>query len=398
VSLPLPTLTPSAPANPATDLSVRVLDRAADLEALVPAWEDLAARALEPNVFYEPWLFLPALHAFGAGRELRFVVVEDGSRLCGFFPLERRRLGRFLPLHVLGLWRHVHCFLGTPLVRADCAGRCLDAFFTWLADSRYGAALLELDEVAADGPLYQEVQAILERRRLPSFVRARWQRALLRVGAEDAETLLRATLSKRRRRILAQRQRLLGQRGQLAFVPLGPGDDVAAWADAFLACEASGWKGRACTAMACREAEGRFFRAATAAAFRRGRLLALALHLDGRPVALRCSFLAGGGAFAFKTAFDEQWADYSPGVLIEVETLRRLHDGREADWMDSCATGDNETFNTLWADRRAMATLVAATGRAPGGLVVSLLPALRALKRTLFRRPHPAPEPTRSRP
>jgi CelD/BcsL family acetyltransferase involved in cellulose biosynthesis len=393
MSLLLPTSMPFAPAVPAADLSVRVLHGAAELEALVPAWEDLAAAALEPNVFYEPWLFLPALHAFGAGRDLCFVAIEDGSRLCGFFPLERRRPGRFLPLRVLGLWRHVHCFLGTPLVRADCAGRCLDAFFTWLAGSRDGAALLELDEVAADGPFYEQVEAVLEQRRLPSFVRARWQRALLQVGPEDGETRIRATLSKRRRRVVAQRQRLLGQHGRLAFVPLGRGDDVAAWTDAFLAIEASGWKGRAGTALACREAEGRFFRAAIAEAFRRNRLLALALHLDGRPVAMRCSFLAGGGGFAFKTAFDEAWAECSPGVLIEVETLRRLHDGREALWMDSCTTSDNETFNSLWPERRTMATLVAATGRAPGGLVVSLLPALRALKRILFRRHAPAPEP-----
>jgi len=33
------------------------------LEAIVPAWEELAAHALEHNPFYEPWVLLPALAA-----------------------------------------------------------------------------------------------------------------------------------------------------------------------------------------------------------------------------------------------------------------------------------------------------------------------------------------------
>ena len=41
------------------------------LSSFVPAWEELAAAALEPNVFYEHWMLLPALQAFGAGKDLR---------------------------------------------------------------------------------------------------------------------------------------------------------------------------------------------------------------------------------------------------------------------------------------------------------------------------------------
>ncbi len=33
------------------------------LAAIVPAWEGLAANAIEANPFYEPWFLLPALRA-----------------------------------------------------------------------------------------------------------------------------------------------------------------------------------------------------------------------------------------------------------------------------------------------------------------------------------------------
>src|SRR5687768_13561878 len=62
-------------------LSVVVIDDLAVLEKYVPAWEDLAANAIEPNAFYEPWMMMPAIHAFGAsgasgaGRRLQFALV-----------------------------------------------------------------------------------------------------------------------------------------------------------------------------------------------------------------------------------------------------------------------------------------------------------------------------------
>jgi hypothetical protein len=40
----------------------------------------------------------------------------------------------------------------------------------------------------------------------------------------------------------------------------------------------------------------------------------------------------------------------------------------------------------LWPDRRAIATTILASGRAPGGLVVSVLPLLRWVYRTFIRR------------
>ena len=48
------------PAAPAEEISVLAVE---DVEALecTSRWEDLAAAAIEPNVFQEPWMLLPAL-------------------------------------------------------------------------------------------------------------------------------------------------------------------------------------------------------------------------------------------------------------------------------------------------------------------------------------------------
>src|SRR5262245_5930122 len=98
-------------------LSVTVVDDLTALEQYVSAWEDLAAAAIEPNVFYEPWMLMPAIRAFGAGRRALFALIQatDPARplgsplLAGLFPLELKShydgIGKKLPLKTISLWR-----------------------------------------------------------------------------------------------------------------------------------------------------------------------------------------------------------------------------------------------------------------------------------------------------
>jgi hypothetical protein len=156
---------------------------------------------------------------------------------------------------------------------------------------------------------------------------------------------------------------------------------LSAWVEAFLDLEASGWKGKEGTAMKNLPADAAFFREATRGAFERGQLLMLGLFLDGRPIALKCNFLAPPGSFAFKIAFDESFAQHSPGVLLEMANVEHLHGARPVAWMDSCAVAEHFMINRLWRERRAVQTLLVATGRAPGDLIASLMPLGRWLKR-----------------
>jgi len=150
---------PSASLPKKLALSVRVVEDWAQLEQYVPAWDALAASALEPNVFYESWMLRPALELLGQGSDLLFVLVvaelpagsPQAPFLCGLFPLERRRRYKGLPVRALALWRYVHCYLCTPLIHAAYARECLQVFFDWLANDRRGAPLLECTWIPGEG-------------------------------------------------------------------------------------------------------------------------------------------------------------------------------------------------------------------------------------------------------
>jgi CelD/BcsL family acetyltransferase involved in cellulose biosynthesis len=378
-----------APIDPlARPLAIEVVRSVDALEAHGPALEALAARAIEPNVFYEPWLLLPALRAYGQGARLEFVLVfQSDARatrgpdaLVAFFPLERRHSYKRLPVHTLRLASHVHCFLCTPLVRADRARQALAAFLDWLGAGT--AAVMEFRDIAGEGPFHQLLVQMLHERARPPWVVDWHTRALFR-PRRDADAYVGAAISGRHAKELRRKHRRLAEQGRLEYRELKVGEDLQPWLEQFLELEARGWKGTVGGALACNARGRTFFATAVAEAHRRGRLMALGLYLDDRPLALKCNFLAADGSFAFKIAFDEAYAAWSPGLLLEFENIRRLHDRPEVRWMDSCAHARHALINRIWLDRRTVQTLAFGTGRAPGDLAIALMSLLRWLHRTL---------------
>jgi CelD/BcsL family acetyltransferase involved in cellulose biosynthesis len=388
---------PSSPGQPRKlTWSVVVIENWADLEPYLPAWEELAAAALEPNVFYEPWMLRPALESYGAGRQLLLVLVVaqlpagQPPLVGGLFPLERRRGYKGLPVRVLSLWQYIHCFLCTPLVHAAYARPCLNAFVDWLANDPQGTPLLECPWIAAEGPWARALAEFLEERPLAHLAVEGFTRPLLCSRAGGPE-YLEEVLSSERRRQLRRNEKRLTQAGPVDFVELEAGAEVEPWIEEFLRLEASGWKGQSTTALACHGVDREFFRTATREAWRRGRLMMLALRWQGRTIAQLCCYLAGSGAFAFKIAYDEDQAAATPGVLLEVERIRRVHQRPEIRWVDSCNAPGPSLLKELWADRRVLQTLLIAPGKTPGPFCLSLLPLLRWVRRKAFPRPTRAP-------
>jgi CelD/BcsL family acetyltransferase involved in cellulose biosynthesis len=386
------------------DYVVQVMRGAEELAGVVAEWDDLARHALEPNAYYEPWMVLPALRAFGSGKDLFFAFVygpkaperSGGRPLCGFFPLERHSKTKGLPVSRLELWKHKFCFLCTPLVREIGGEAALGAFLDWLPTA--GAAVADWAHAPGDGPIFRFLTEHLARRGRPFLVENSYARALYNPPAGTrSEDYLNAALNGKRRSELRRQEKGLGRAGPIEWKTLERADDLPAWIDAFLALEASGWKGREETAFASKEPDRAFFSEMTGAAFASGRLMMLGLFQNGRPIALKCNFLAPPGSFAFKIAYDEGCAHCSPGVQLELENLRWLASQTECRWMDSCtAIPNHPMIDRLWTERRLMQDVLMSTGRRSGDWLLALLPTLRRCKRSLSRLRRPRTKPQMS--
>lgn len=373
---------------------VALLLKPSEMPAYRPACEALAKEALEPNAFYEPWMLLPALETL-ADETLRFLLIfvpdaqqpENTLVLGGVFPLTLNWRWRWLPIGTGRLWKHPHCYLCVPLVHARHGEQVVEAFLDCMGSSP--CSLFELPTIAAKGAFARLLAEQLRQRRWPSLAFNEHARPMLG-QRRDVETFLRKTLRTSRRKNILRRQRQLAAKGRLEYDLLTPTGDVSAWIQEFLTLEASGWKGKAGSALACRRQDLAFFTSAAQQAFARGRLLMLALRLDGRAVAMRTIFLAGSGAFCFKPAYDEAYARFSPGILLSAHLIRHLHQHPEIAWLDSCSAPGNTPLGELTSERRDIQSVLFSTGGILGNLAVRSLRGLRHLSRRLRRKGDPS--------
>jgi CelD/BcsL family acetyltransferase involved in cellulose biosynthesis len=370
-------------------LKVVVVEKEEDLRDHAAAWQDLAEHAMESNVFYEPWMLMPAIKTLGQGKSLRFIFIYETSqldssgttRLHGFFPVELLSRFRNLPIRVASLWKHLHCFLCTPLVRTDRARETLAALLEWAArDPR--ADMVDFSLVSGDGPFHRLLIEHADEtgslsRVTSSFTRAMWNRG------ENLEPYLRHTLSSGIRKEYRRQRKRLGELGRLEFLTLRQSDGVDDWMEKFLRLEASGWKARQGTALRTNADQRAFVREVARNGFARGQVLLQGLFLDGRPLAMLFSFQAGAGKFAFKIAYDETFAKYSPGVLMTLDLLGYLHADARCAWIDSCAEPDHPMINRLLKDRKIIQTVLVSTGRWAGDLLVAAYPAGKWLSRLI---------------
>jgi CelD/BcsL family acetyltransferase involved in cellulose biosynthesis len=359
----------------------------AALERHLAAWDDLVAHAVEPNPFFEPYALLAAWRHLAAA-DLEIVLVwaphplpRQPPVLAGLFPLVRSPRYKGLPVPVLRTWTHLYSYTATPLVRAGQAGDVLAALFAWLR-AEADVILFEWRMIRADGAFHHALIDALNRLGYEPFRDRCHTRAYVRPGA-TADAYLRHAIGGKKRKELRRQERRLAEAGTLRYDELRPGGDLEAWLDEFIALEDRGWRGRRGTALRSDPAALAAFRALARGAFTRGRWMTLALRLDGRAIAMKCNLRAGDGAIAYKITYDEAFARFSPGVLLEIEQLRRLHEPGAPAWMDSGAAPEHPMIDHLWRDRLAIETLVVPTGHAPGQLAIAAMPLVRWISRTV---------------
>lgn len=318
---------------------------------LALAWDALAGEASEPNPFFERWFLEPGLRHLSA-KEVRLFAAWDGPRLVGLIPVARRCGYARLPVAHSSNWLHYHAFLGTPLIARGAEREVWQTLFAAL-DSAHGlGAFLHLTHLVEDGPVLAGLKAACRGEGRDHALVHRSQRAMMRADREGVP-YYETTVRKKKRKEIGRLAKRLADEGIVAPRILEDGRELPAWCDAFLALEASGWKGAAGSALGSTPSTESFFRETAAAAWARGKLDFLALELDGRPVAMLVTLLAGDGGFSYKIAHDEAYARFSPGVLLQIENYA-TPSRRGLAWMDSCAVENHSMIDSLWAERRSL--------------------------------------------
>jgi CelD/BcsL family acetyltransferase involved in cellulose biosynthesis len=337
-----------------------------ELTSIADEWRELADRALEPNVFYAPAFAVAAAEVFG--RDAGAVLVWSGTsprKLLGLFParIEPRRYGLKLPV-LLG-WTHPYAPLGTPLVDREAAEPVIGAWLAHLADNPDLPGLVLLPFLPTDGLFAAALDGIVRRAQMPAEDFNCHQRAQL-VPDADRLSFVERSVGRHKLKELRRCVRRLGDIGALLFITATEPDEVAAAAADFFALEARGWKGRAGTAAALHDDVHRFMTAAIADLAAEGKVAVNRIFIDGRAIAVTITLRSGDTAWFWKIVYDEDFAKYSPGVVLTLAVSEDLIEDTSLVRTDSCATANHPMIDHLWRERLALGDrLIAVRPRAP---------------------------------
>lgn len=356
----------------------------------IDAWNGLAAQAVEPNPFSESWFLRPALEQFDPANRSQLFSLWDGDQLCGLMPISvQPRYGRWPMPHVQN-WLHHNAFLGTPLVRSGYEEIFWQTYLAQLDTDPGQALFAHLHCLTIGGALATALERVCADQKRRCALVQRAERAFLERGLTPEAYLENAVRGKKRKELRRQKNRL-SEEGTLTFARDGSATGLDEWTQEFLALERRGWKGEYGSALACAAETRTLFAEILSGSAAAGKLERLDLRLDGKPLAMLVNFLCAPGSFSFKTAFDEEYSRFSPGVLLQIENLALL-EHPDIEWCDSCAAEGHPMIDSLWTGRRAIGRYSVAIGGAARRAAFGALLAAELAKSA--RRPfkHPLPE------
>ncbi len=345
-----------------TGIVVRRLGPAAYAE-LRPVFAELARHALEPNPHMAPAAVSAATTLVP---EEEIVVLcawlsaaLDFEQLVGIWAFRREKGWRsgfsaalaapLVPLYEVS---------SLPVLDRDHAAEAARALMRYLLASRDLPHRLLLP---LDGPCYAALAEACRQTGSAISTYERWVRPVMIPRPEDGfESYLRRSLGSSYKKRM-QQFRAVAKQGALTF-RRNRGRGALEALDAFLAMEASGWKGEAGTAIACLPADTAYIRRLAELCAADDTLLIDTLLHEGRAIAMGLLIESGNRRHFLKIAYDETQSRHSPGRTLAIAMLQADFNGTPPAFFDSGAGEGVDAGTYVWGERREMANAIIRIG------------------------------------
>lgn len=330
-------------------------------------WADLTRRA-SPNVFMDP-AALTAAHDTKFAKISVLLAWEEGAgpqKLVGVWALQMRKIVPFWPAWFEAL-PYNYAFLSSPVIDPAFVDDVIAAFFAAIEKDPALPNVINLQSFNAESPDHDAIIKAL---------RARGGEHLSFSGS--ARPFVTREFGVKRsgstRKKLRQDWNRLSALGSVDIVNDRTPDAAKEAFEAFLVLEAESWKGDRGTALLCDEEDAAFVRLLIGnLAEQRNASVAL-LRIDGRAIAAQVLMYCGTTAYTWKTAFNADYAKYSPGALLIDKVTEELFSTPGIDAIDSCSA-EGSFMAQLWAGRRNMVDFLIDVG--PGKSIGFTIEAVR---------------------
>jgi CelD/BcsL family acetyltransferase involved in cellulose biosynthesis len=314
-------------------------------------WDELADRVQAPPFLHSGWI-AAWLRAFGGG-ELRTIEARREGELVALLPMLRQRSRLCSPAN----W---HTPMFGPL-SVDAAAR--DEVVARVFDQ--SSALVDLSFLDGDGNELESIVRAAREAGRPTVARPVAQSLFIDVDTEIGE--YEQCLSRNRRKALRRHRRNLEAEGEVGFEVHDGSTGLDELIAEVFAVEASGWKGKAGTAMSSTPATASFYTDVARWAADRGWLRLALLRLDGRPIACDFALEQGGAWYTLKAGYDEEFRSFGPGALLLFDEVAHCCESPDVSRIE--LLGHEDDFKASWTTEGSPRTSVSAFTRSPAGLV-----------------------------
>jgi len=343
-------------------------------------WRQLAERAIDANPLGEPDCVIPAARYQEFGSEIVLAVVEHQDRFVASLPLRPFRYWYDIHYPIIANRIRRGANMASPLLDPDFAPEAAESLFTTLArERRHLGHLLGLDSLRVGSPVERLLLDTAQRMGLRTYIREDFERGFLvrRPNGDYTGHLNYKYLwnvRSRRRRIAAHFDSgpVLRDRAQ----------DARAL-DEFVELEASGYKAGN-VALTAVPGDPQYFCEMCTRFARDRRLHLLSLEAGGITLAMLIWLRAGDGFLQLKTAYDERYRCFGPGIILQIDSFSFFHEQTDGSWIDTCASPNNDTFLKLFPDRTRISTILFSLGGRVDAMIVGnmqrIFPAQRLVR------------------
>jgi len=304
-------------------LSASIVTSAQDFLSLEPNWDELLDKSELDSVFLSHGWFRCFWDAWGSGKQLLVILVQQGEYLLGAAPLmlcNRKFLG--LDTSMLSFTENdesPHCnFLIDKYAHTD-AIRALLKGITSL-EKRWDILLLR--KIPAESFVVDSIKAYCDRQGYPVVVKKSWLSPVITIN-EDWGSFYQQKSQRFKKRIRHSRNRIKRQ-GCITVQELCTPEAVISLMGEVFAVGARSWKGKLGTAIGSSPQRRLFYSDLPNAIGPRGNVSLWCLRLNSQLIAFEYHVRNRDVVYALRAEFDEAYRDCSPGSVLDFEVVRSL--------------------------------------------------------------------------
>ena len=359
-----------------------------DIHFLADEISVLATKSVESNIFFEPEFLQSGIQRIDDKGVMLICLWEGnpgGQALRFFMPVVATKAG--LPRYqILRSFTNHFAPLGTPLIHRDNAPEIAENLLRLLGDPELGIpSTIAFDQQRLSGPTIQLLTQAADSMGLHHNTILSYQRANLQAidtSSIDPQTFIRQSLGKKRLKEYARLLRRLDETGKITFEIARTENSILDAIEGFLTLEACGWKGRSGTALYSLKQIVAFSRQAVSALAKNNQCEIHSMKSGNKIIASLICFKTKGEYFTWKTAFDEDYNSYSPGVQIMLKASEYWLAKKSFVSADSLASANHSMIDHLWRERLDLGTLLIKTGKSKAGRFTKTSDALERYENT----------------